>query len=287
MKNKFSVRKSLATVLITVMLFNITGCSDFLKKIATQKVEDYVVTAINGFFEHPVDVITSNSKEEVIIPELTEQQEQMALNVIAGSAYEISKIKINDKRDKAVVTLNFENCAYFEEEFPIGKVDELEDMLVYHDVDIDLTVLRTEDHQWIFEDLNKLSEIFFNPFESPCILDEDGNPYNINEAYINLVYVDNYWFDPLMDNPIAGSSLRNTDYLKCVIYFNRPMNITCTAELLCNGDVVATYEVNIDGHVTADCHFTAESGNFSAGTYSVVLSYNGQELVTSSSLTVS
>lgn len=287
MKNNINLRKAAATLLITVMLFNITGCSEYLKKIALEKVETYVTETINGFFQNPEATLTANSQTEVVIPELTEQQKEIADYAIGGAGYEISNIKINDKRNKASVTLSFEKCPSFEDEYPIGTVDELKRQLVYEDVDIDVTVIRTKDHKWVFEDLNEIAEVFYKPFEAPCVLDEEGNPYNINQAYIEMVYIDNYWFDPLMNNPIHGSSLRGTNYLKCVVYFNRPMTLTCTAELQCNGTVVDTYEVVMEGSVTADCHFTCDSGNFPAGSYTVVLYYNDQEMVTSAALSVS
>lgn len=287
MKKYTSIRKMLVTLLITVMLFNVTGCSDFLRNIAMQKVEDYVMGSMNGFFEHPDETLTANSQAEIVFPDLIEQQSELAHNAISKSAFEISKIKINDKRDKAVVTFTFENCPSFSVEDPMGTVDELEDLIETDTVDVDLTVLRTKDHKWIYEDLNELVEIFYAPFAAPCVLDEEGNPFNINQAYINMIYVDDFWFDPLMNNPITGNSLRDVNYLKCVVYFNRPLSLTCTAELLYNGSVVDTYEVVMDGDVTADCHFTSPVGTFSPGTYSVVLYYNDQEMVTSSTITVS
>ena len=287
MKNSIRLRKFCATLMMAVMLVNITGCSDFLKKIALEKVTDYVTLTMNSFFENPEAILSANSQNEVIMPELTEQQAELAANAIHGSAYEISNIKINDKRNKATVSLTFEKCPEFSVEDPIGTMDELEDLLEYNDVEIDLTVLRTKDHKWVFEDLSELANIFYVPFEAPCVLDENGNPYNINQAYINMVYVDDYWFDPLMNNPMYNSSLRQTDYLKCVFYFNRPMTLECTAELQCNGTVVETVDIALNGDVTADCHFTCDAGNFSAGSYTVVLYYNGQEMVTSGAISVS
>lgn len=287
MKTYLNLRKTAAVMLITVMLFNLTGCSEYLKNIAIKKVTSYVTESINGFFENPEDTLTNNSQTEIVFPELIEQQTELAHKAIGNSAYEISKIKMNDKRDKAVVTLTFEKCPSFTVEDPIGTVDELEDLLEYDNVDVDVNVIRTKDHKWVFEDLNELVTLFYEPFTTPCVLDEDGNPYNINQAYVSMVYVDDFWFDPLMNNPISGSSIRNTNYIKCVFYFNRPMTLSCTADLVCNGSVVASTEVEMTGDVTADCHFTTESGNFAPGSYTVVLYYNGQEMVTSAAVTVS
>ena len=287
MKNSIHLRKICASVLVALMLINITGCSDYLKKIALEKVTDYITTSLNGFFENPETVLSENSQAEIVYPELIEQQTELAHTVIHDSAYEISKIKLNEKRTEAVVTLTFEKCPSFATDDPIGTVDELEDQLEYDEKDIDVTVIRTKDHKWIFEDLNELVEIFYAPFELPCVLDDNGDPYNINAAYMNMIYVDDYWFDPLMNNPLQSPNLRQTDYLKCVFYFNRPMSITCTAELQCNGNVVDTVEVDLNGSVTADCHFTNTAGNFSAGSYTVVLYFNEQEMATSGAITVS
>ncbi|SMC32049.1 hypothetical protein SAMN06296952_0200 [Oscillospiraceae bacterium] len=287
MKKHFDLRKTAAAFMMTVMLFNMTGCSDYLKNIAIKKVTTYVTESINGFFENPEDTLTNKSQAEIVFPELIEQQTELAHNAIGNSAYEITNIKMNDKRNKAVVTLTFEKCPSFSVEDPIGTVDELEDLLEYDDVEMDFNVIRTKDHEWVFEDLNELVKVFYEPFTAPCVLDEDGNPYNINQAYMSMIYVDDFWFDPLMNNPISGSSIRNTDYLKCVVYFNRPMTMECTADLVCNGNVVATTEVVMNGNVTADCHFTSESGNFAPGSYTVILYYNGQEMVVSTAVTVS
>ncbi len=89
-----------------------------------------------------------------------------------------------------------------------------------------------------------------------------------------------------MSNPLDGSSLHAPSALLAVFYFDRPMYMTFTVNLLKSGDVVDTIEVVVDGGTTAYCEFWQNGTVYTNGSYTIELTYGESVVATTDSLTV-
>ena len=287
MKIRCEWKKGTAAILIAFMMLNITGCSDFLKGIAADKATKYTTSVMEEFVKSPKETLEANSLAEIEYPELTEEQEAFVNEYISSAEYEIGDVELNDKRTKGTVEIRFFDCPVFDDTFVIGTMDEVEEQLsdLKADVSVELTIKRTDDHKWIFEDLNGFVDVLMDPYQEICFLDDDGNPINITAGYIDLIYVDCAWYDPLMNNPVSANRLSGTDYLKVVFYFSRPMTLDLRCELIYNSGVSETADVILDNDITADCHFTAQNA-FESGSYQVILYYGDTVIAESETLTV-
>ena len=288
MKRILNRKRGIAALLIVVMLLNITGCSDFLEKMAVKKVTEYTTDVFDGIRKNPEKTIDQISVTVVSYPEVTDEQRDAVDDVISSLDYEIDKIKLNDKRTKGTVTVALNLIPVFEDDlFIYGTVDEVNEQLddMKKDVTVDLSIKKKDDKTWVFTDLSELVDLLMTPYQDICYLGEDGNPINITSGYIDMVYVDSAWYDPLMNNPMNTNRIQGTDYLKVVFYFNRPMNMDLTFEVLYNGTSSQTEEIVLNNDITADCHINAEQG-FESGSYQFILYYGDTVIAESETLTV-
>lgn len=280
-------KKGTAALLVAFMMLNISGCSDLLKGIAADKASKYTASVMESFVKSPRETLDANSLAEIEYPELTEDQEKLVNDYISSAEYEIGEVQMNDKRTKGTVEIRFFDCPVFDDTFVMGTMDEVTEQLsdLKSDVSVELTVKRTDDHKWIFEDLSGFVDVLMTPYQEICFLDDDGNPINVTAGYIDLVYVDCAWYDPLMNNPVATNRLAGTDYLKVVFYFSRPMTMDLHYELIHNNGVSESADISLENDITADCHFTAQNA-FEGGSYQIILYYGDTVIAESETMTV-
>ena len=97
--------------------------------------------------------------------------------------------------------------------------------------------------------------------------------------------VDSVWYEPLMSQPYTGSSISGAPQaLTACIYFDSPVYMTFTANLIKNGDVYQSIEVSVYGGTTAYCEFYGE--NYGNGSYTVELMYCDGVVATTPSISV-
>lgn len=283
-----------ATVVVLSISFPITGCSELLNDFAVKRVEEYSET----FFED-LDAdgfcsdVSDNSDEDIDIPTLTDEQMSLFSCAFDNFSYEIKNVTVNDNRDKANVKvkikyIDFETAC--EGSF-VAEQSEFEEI-----IDDASTVSKTvtlkavkSDSGWVFQDLSVLTELMYDSFAEPCVLDESGNPINVNSYYLTGTIVGCFWYDPLMGNPMESNSVSNPVALRAVFYFDGLQTYSYTAELVCDNEVIAETEVSVDNDIIAVCDFDPDTigiQSFSAGEYVVELFYNGQAVYSSDTLSV-
>lgn len=288
MKSGSYFKKGIASLLIMMMLVNISGCSEFLMKRAVEKATEYVEGVFEDLKKDPEKTITKNSQTEVEFPELTAEQGDVVDELFSSLSFDIDEVKLNEKRTKGTVTIALDLIPVFEEDtFIVGTADEVNDQIddLKQDIVLDFDIKLDKNKNWVFADLSELAGLLMDPYQEICFLNEDGNPINITKGYIDMVYVDSAWFDPLMNNPLSENRLSGTDYLKVGFYFNRPMTIDFTFDVLYNGEVSQTLEISLEEEIIADCHLESEQG-FEAGSYQIILYYGDTVVAESEELTV-
>ena len=279
MKKTGLLKKIAAVGMIVLCLPALTGCSEFLKKMASKKIENFFEAFAEDFAEDPTEAIKNYSAEEIAFDEFHESQIALALSGFSDCELVIDEINLNEKRTKAEVDIILEDAHTGELSTNIGTLSQLQDEVRAFradDVEFTITLKRTDDG-WQIEDLTEMKDVLYTPYLDTCILDEDGNPLFINEIYIETIYVGDYWYDPISGNPVASLTTSDPVALQNVFYFNRPMYIDFTATLLRDGSEVSTIEVSLDGDVVAMCDFDAglvSGGHFANGAYTVQLMYD-------------
>ena len=265
-----------------------TSCSDFLKEIAKDKVTTYVTDELDSMMSDPEAYLTKNSSGDYI-SSLSDEQKDIALQLFSDYSYEIESVKLNDKRTKATVTVEIPDVYIMNDELLTGTPDEIIEKIKENDPEDQTVVLtvKRNDNSWKIEDVSAFEKMFFSGYSMICVFDEDGNPININEAFIESIYVDSCWYDAISGNPVSFGSTTSAMALHCVFYFNQPMTMTFEAVLYKNDTQVQTMEVVLDGNITAECDFMPESGDeYQSGTYRAEIVYGDTVIAVSEDLNV-
>lgn len=108
---------------------------------------------------------------------------------------------------------------------------------------------------------------------------------------ISKSYVYSAWYDVEKDNPVDYISIDSNDAyaLKCVFYFDKPVNGSFQAILNKDGRQVSVKSIRLDGKVVCECDFSAGlegRGTFEAGTYTVSLETEGRNVAVSGDMRV-
>ena len=108
---------------------------------------------------------------------------------------------------------------------------------------------------------------------------------------ISKSYVYSAWYDVEKDNPVDYTSIDSNDAyaLKCVFYFNRPVNGNFRAILNKDGKQISVKNIRLDGKVVCECDFSAGlegRGTFEAGTYTVSLETEDKNIAISGDMRV-
>lgn len=236
----------------------------------------------------PEAYLTKNSSGDYI-SSLSDEQKDIALQLFSDYSYEIESVKLNDKRTKATVTVEIPDVYIMNDELLTGTPDEIIEKIKENDPEDQTVVLtvKRNDNSWKIEDVSAFEKMFFSGYSMICVFDEDGNPININEAFIESIYVDSCWYDAISGNPVSFGSTTSAMALHCVFYFNQPMTMTFEAVLYKNDTQVQTMEVVLDGNITAECDFMPESGDeYQSGTYRAELIYGDTVIAVSEDLNV-
>ncbi len=274
----------LLTAIFTMSLF--TACSE--KADPEGELTEYAQETVEDFFDRLRSSLRYNSLRDIEFPELTDEQQELMEYAYSETTVKVGNVEIDDNNDeKGTVELVFSNYkAYSEDMAFIGTMDEFKaavDDIKGEKVTLKLKAVKDDNDEWIFKDLRDVAEMFYEPYDQLCFLDEEGNPINITEAYSLYIaeqytdlYVNSYWYDPQMGNPLdSGSIPFVVDALQLAFYFNSPISGSFTAELIRDNQSVATIELTVNEGVMILCDFPAGEQGFGNGSYTVKLCTGG------------
>ena len=295
--NKSFIKKAVSVLLLASMAVSSSGCSKILEKFeakaeieeakaAVKEAEAILTEALDAFYSDPVNGL-SEYDDSFGIPDMIEESLAFAIEGVSASTYELGEPSFNSNRTTAKIPVTF-NDVLEVEDIAMGTEDEVSDALGNCDRnDVEITfVLKNKKGDWIIEDMSELIDVFFTPYESIVFVDENGMPTSYYQPFFDECLVDSVWYEPIMSNPLDGSSLHAPSALLAVFYFDRPMYMTFTVNLLKSGDVVDTIEVVVDGGTTAYCEFWQNGTVYTNGSYTIELTYGDSVVATTDSLTV-
>lgn len=284
--NKSFIKKAVSVLLLASMAVSSSGCSKILEKFAAKEAEAVLTEALDAFYSDPVNGL-SEYDDSFEIPDMLEESLAFAIEGVSSSTYELGEPSFNSNRTTAKIPVTF-NDVLEVEDIAMGTEDEVSDALGDCDRnDVEITfVLKNKKGDWIIEDMSELIDVFFTPYESIVFVDENGMPTSYYQPFFDECLVDSVWYEPIMSNPLDGSSLHAPSALLAVFYFDRPMYMTFTVNLLKSGDVVDTIEVVVDGGTTAYCEFWQNGTVYTNGSYTIELTYGDSVVATTDSLTV-
>ena len=284
--NKSFIKKAVSVLLLASMAVSSSGCSKILEKFAAKEAEAVLTEALDAFYSDPVNGL-SEYDDSFDIPDMIEESLAFAIEGVSASTYELGEPSFNSNRTTAKIPVTF-NDVLEVEDIAMGTEDEVSDALGDCDRnDVEITfVLKNKKGDWIIEDMSELIDVFFTPYESIVFVDENGMPTSYYQPFFDECLVDSVWYEPIMSNPLDGSSLHAPSALLAVFYFDRPMYMTFTVNLLKSGDVVDTIEVVVDGGTTAYCQFWQNGTVYTNGSYTIELTYGDSVVATTDSLTV-
>lgn len=284
--NKSFIKKAVSVLLLASMAVSSSGCSKILEKFAAKEAESVLTEALDAFYSDPVNGL-SEYDDSFDIPDMIEESLAFAIEGVSASTYELGEPSFNSNRTTAKIPVTL-NDVLEVEDIAMGTEDEVSDALGNCDRnDVEITfVLKNKKGDWIIEDMSELIDVFFTPYESIVFVDENGMPTSYYQPFFDECLVDSVWYEPIMSNPLDGSSLHAPSALLAVFYFDRPMYMTFTVNLLKSGDVVDTIEVVVDGGTTAYCEFWQNGTVYTNGSYTIELTYGDSVVATTDSLTV-
>ena len=284
--NKSFIKKAVSVLLLASMAVSSSGCSKILEKFAAKEAEAVLTEALDAFYSDPVNGL-SEYDDSFEIPDMLEESLAFAIEGVSSSTYELGEPSFNSNRTTAKIPVTF-NDVLEVEDIAMGTEDEVSDALGNCDRnDVEITfVLKNKKGDWIIEDMSELIDVFFTPYESIVFVDENGMPTSYYQPFFDECLVDSVWYEPIMSNPLDGSSLHAPSALLAVFYFDRPMYMTFTVNLLKSGDVVDSIEVVVDGGTTAYCQFWQNGTVYTNGSYTIELTYGDSVVATTESLTV-
>ncbi|MCR5200918.1 MAG: hypothetical protein K6C38_07370 [Saccharofermentans sp.] len=284
--NKSFIKKAVSVLLLASMAVSSSGCSKILEKFAAKEAEGVLTEALDAFYSDPVNGL-SEYDDSFVIPDMLEESLAFAIEGVSASTYELGEPSFNSNRTTAKIPVTF-NDVLEVEDIAMGTEDEVSDALGGCDRnDVEITfVLKNKKGDWIIEDMSELVDVFFTPYESIVFVDENGMPTSYYQPFFDECLVDSVWYEPIMSNPLDGNSLHAPSAMLAVFYFDRPMYMTFTVNLLKSGDVVDTIEVVVDGGTTAYCEFWQNGTVYTNGSYTIELTYGDSVVATTDSLTV-
>ena len=283
MKNSL-LKKSVCVVLFTAMVVSFTGCSKFMEKIAADDASKTLTAALDAFYSDPVNGV-ADYDDSFDIPDLLEESMAFALAGIDGSTYEIGEPDVSKNRNTIKFPVTF-NDVIEVADIPMGTEDEISDALDdcdREDIEIEFT-LKNNKGNWEIDDMSELIDVFFAPYESLVFIDENGMPTSFNQDFFDECVVDTAWYDPLMANPLDINSLQSPPAVIGVVYFDRPMYLTFTANLLKNDEVVQTMDITVDGGTIAYCEFWGS--RYASGSYTMELIFDDGVVAVTDTLSV-
>lgn len=284
MKSSF-LKKFVCVALISAMCLSSAGCSKFLEKIAADEASKTLTAALDAFYSDPVNGV-ADYDDSFDIPDLLDESLAFALEGIGGSTYEIGEPDVNKSRNTIKFPVTFNDVIQVAD-IPMGTTDEISEALGdcdKEDVEIVFT-LKNNKGDWEVTDMSELIDVFFTPYESLVFIDENGMPTSFNQDFFDECVVDSAWYDPYMATPLNTSSMHGSpDAMLAVVYFDRPMYLTFTANLLRGDDVVQSIDVDTNGKTVAYCEFWGVS--YPAGTYTMELTFDDGTVAVIDSLTV-
>ncbi|MBR5387466.1 MAG: hypothetical protein IK142_07795 [Clostridiales bacterium] len=284
--NKSFIKKAVSVLLLASMALSSSGCSKILEKFAAKEAEAVLTEALDAFYSDPVNGL-SEYDDSFEIPDMLEESLAFAIEGVSSSTYELGEPSFNSNRTTAKIPVTF-NDVLEVEDISMGTEEEISEALGDCDRnDVEITiVLKNKKGDWIIEDMSELIDVFFTPYESIVFIDENGMPTSYYQPFFDECLVDSVWYEPIMSNPLDGSSLHAPSALLAVFYFDRPMYMTFTVNLLKSGDVVDTIEVVVDGGTTAYCEFWQNGTVYTNGSYTIELTFGDSVVSTTDALTV-
>ena len=282
--NKRIILKLISVLLICSMVVPMTGCSELLKKIAGKSASKALEDVLDAFYADPVNGIT-DFDAEYAIPELSEGALALAVEGVSSTSYTIGNTKINKNRDEAKITVTFSDVRVIED-LPMATEEEVRELIDDCELsEFDVTfILEKDDDEWKLVDEGDLIDVFFAPYQSVVFVDEHGMPTSFYGPFFEDAVVETVWYDPVMGNPIS-SGLSSPEALEAVVYFDRPIYLTFTANLYKNDELVQSVEVSVEGSTTAFCDFWGE--RYSNGNYTCELVFDNGVVAESGDIRVS
>ena len=279
------IKKILSVILIASVVFPAAGCSKILANIAARDASEYLNDALESFYNDPVNGL-EDYDSEFAVPDLLEESLNFAVDRVGDSSYELGEASVNKDRTTIKIPVTFSNVLVVED-VPMGTAEEVADYLDDCDTDdFEITfVLKSKKNGWVIEDMSELNDIFFTPYESLIYIDDNGMPTSYYAPFFEECVVDSLWYDPIMARPLDSNHCAgNPEAMLNYVYFNRPIYMTFTANLIKNGDVVQSVEVTVDGRTTARCEFWGQS--YTNGSYTMELVFEDGTAVTSAPIQV-
>lgn len=285
--------KKITAILLTVcLLVSFSGCGFIMNKIETSKIESMVNASLEEFFKTKGDYdLNSVSKKKYDLSDLVDEQKALESYVISKcSGFEIKSITVSDSRDSAQCNVEIYKVPDLSAlDTLIATSDEYKDeinSLKKKTVKLNFKMVKNKNDEWIFADLTKLFDSFVTPLKELCIIDEEGRPINITQAYIDQFFQESVWYDPLMGNPTSSESFTAPVALANYFYFKQPMDLDLTAVLYKDDEEIGRRDLTLDSAVIAKCEFdasvTIDSSTFSSGSYKIVI-YSGDVAIAESS----
>lgn len=286
--------RCLAVVLVMVMMmsFMFTGCS-FIEQYVIDDATEYIEGMTDEFAKDPT-AIADYSEEEIEIPELDEYQSSILDYGMDEVSFEIESVEYELGEDELDVEIKMSYIEFgdISEELSLGTEDEFADAISdakAKSKKFKLTLIKDGD-DFVFEDLSDISELIFEGYDQICVLDEEGNPYIVNGAFVEAHCIGCFWYDPMSGNPIDGTSIDDTCALQPVFYFDMPLTYTFTIQIELDGEAVASIDVVLDDEVVCLADFSVDEGNVDSledGEYTASIVVNGEAIYTSDALTAS
>lgn len=290
MKTGSKFTKIIALISVSSILFSMSGCDlidGFYGGQAVAFAEDFAEMAQDDF----LGALSEYSDEDIDFTQLTDEQEEIFLDAGSDISFEdISYTKVSGKNVTIELSMKFRNLNDSYTGSLVGTVDDLSDAVSgtkAKKVEIELKAQK-KDGEWSFEDLNDLEDMVVEPYSQFCVLDDEGNPINITDAYLQYIYLENIWYDSNTANPSSSVSLSNQQAVIDVFYFTQPVTGDMTAVLYRNGNEEASIDVTLDEDVIAYCEFgrSVLGGAPQGGSYTVELYYGDVLIDTSDAMTI-
>ena len=289
------LRSILCIAVICSMAISATGCDAIMEKIAIGKVESMVEESFGGFFEskgkNDLDkyAVTAYDKSEYI-----DEQLELFRFGLNKAHYELVETTLKDSHEQGKCKIKITKAAKYDDfDLWIGTMDEYKEAvkaLGTKAYTITLKVEKTDDDDWKFSDLTPFYDLFLQPMADRCFIDDDGAPINITPKYIESFMVESVWYDPIMSNPLEDDYLVEPKALVNVVYFNRQIDMTLTAKLYRDDDLVTELTCEVNSRNIAEYDFDAVyalgKDHFEAGRYHIKFYVDDRFLVESPDIMV-
>lgn len=278
-----SFRITFSVILIAAILVMSTGCTEYIRERAFERVEDYVYGFVEEISTNPLTVMSDNSIKKLELPELSDEQQEI-FDSVYTCKMKIAELELGEDNKSADCKLKlsykdisekFEATEYhtvkdFKSE--IGDMKSKKKNMTLH--------LEKDGKQWKFSDLQEVIDVTTAGYSSLNICDEDGFPVELTTDYFDNVYVEALWYDPMFSTPLHLNKLTDPVALQCAFYFNTPVNLRFEVVLRDDNDKkLASYDIEIKDSVIVVVDFSADFvgvSKFSSGNYTIELRWNDE-----------